>query len=83
METGESIAVKVRKSYIKIKVAMTSDKDHTYVDQLEEVEDKTLANLNDAINASEGFDCHNALLRVRLVIQKCHGDMKALQIVSP
>ncbi|MEP1870493.1 MAG: PA2169 family four-helix-bundle protein, partial [Paraglaciecola sp.] len=79
METGESTAVKIRQSYTKIKAAMTSDKAHTYVDQLEEVEDKTLISLDDAIKASEGYDCHNALLKVRLVIQTCHDDMKALQ----
>lgn len=82
IETGESIAVNIRKAYTKIKATMTSDTDHTYIDQLEEVEDKTLASLDDAIKASEGFDCHNALLKVRLVMQKCHDDMKALQIAT-
>jgi uncharacterized protein (TIGR02284 family) len=41
-EEGSAFSVEVRKVYTKVIGAISSDTDHAYISQLEEVEDKTL-----------------------------------------
>ncbi|MDN3641044.1 PA2169 family four-helix-bundle protein [Simiduia curdlanivorans] len=49
-EAGDSWVVKAREAYADLRAALSKDPDHTYIEQLEEVEDKTLVELKTALN---------------------------------
>jgi uncharacterized protein (TIGR02284 family) len=78
-EEGSSLAVEIRKLYTGMLAAVTSDKDHTYISQLEEVEDKTLEELKTALDKDQPGACRMALLKVYNDIKECHDKMLALQ----
>ncbi|GAC15713.1 PA2169 family four-helix-bundle protein [Aliiglaciecola lipolytica] len=78
-ETGESIAVNVRNMYTKLAGMLSFDKEHTYVSQLEEVEDKTLEVIDEALEEDQPEVCARALNEIRSTMQACHDQMKALQ----
>lgn len=78
-ETGTSFAVDARKMYTKLLSAISSDSDHTFVDQLEEVEDKTLEVIKDALEEDQPTACNQALLDVLADAQYTHSQMKTLQ----
>ncbi|WP_395339458.1 PA2169 family four-helix-bundle protein [Ningiella sp. W23] len=68
-----------RKMYTSLISKMSSDAEHTYIDQLEEVEDKVLESLDDALSEEQPEGCLSALRQVRIKAQKMHDEMKDLQ----
>jgi len=81
-EEGGSAAVATRKLYTKFIGMMASDEDHTYVKQLEEVEDKVLETLDDALNEEQPAGALETLRKIRMDAQKMHDEMKTLQIAT-
>jgi len=79
-ETGSSWLVDARKMYTKFAGAITSDTDHTYVSQLEEVEDKVLEALDDAMEEEQPTVAMTTLRTVRASAQSLHDEMKALKM---
>jgi len=79
VETGSSWMVDSRKMYTKLLSSVTSDEEHTYVDQLEEVEDKVLEVLDEAIKEDQPPACMTVLHKIRARAQQLHDEMKALQ----
>ena len=82
-ETGEvekdsSMAVDVRKTYTKLLSAVSSDSDHTYVSQLEEVEDKTLEVIREALE-EQPVAVKQVLLGVLSDAKLAHGEMRSLE----
>ncbi|KXI27876.1 ferritin-like domain-containing protein [Paraglaciecola hydrolytica] len=83
-ETGEvekdsSMAVDVRKTYTKLLSAVSSDSDHTYVSQLEEVEDKTLEVIREALEEEQPVAVKQVLLGVLSDAKLAHGEMRSLE----
>lgn len=79
IEDGTSIAVDSRKLYTKFAALFTNDEDYTYVKQLEEVEDKVLEVLDEALNKSQPVQAMTILTNIRADAQIMHDEMKALQ----
>jgi uncharacterized protein (TIGR02284 family) len=71
--------VDTRKMYTKFIGKMIDDQGHTYVKQLEEVEDKVLEVLDEAMKKDQPTDCMASLRRVKASAQQMHDEMKALQ----
>nr|WP_136250468.1 PA2169 family four-helix-bundle protein [Ningiella ruwaisensis] len=78
-ETDADWMVSTRKMYTKLVGKMSSDEDHTYIKQLEEVEDRVLEVLDDALSREQPANCLTALRQVRARAQQLHDEMKALQ----
>ena len=78
-EDGSSFAVQARKSYTSILGSIKSDTEHTYISQLEEVEDKTLEEIREALGKKQVDGCREALREVHDAMQRCHDRMKSLQ----
>jgi uncharacterized protein (TIGR02284 family) len=81
-ETDTSNAVKARQAYTKLLSKMSSDTSFTYVDQLEEVEDKVLDEIDAALEKKQAQDCEVTLQRVKVRMKECHDEMKALQVTT-
>lgn len=79
IEDGTSIAVDSRKLYTKFAAMFSDNEDYTYVKQLEEVEDKVLDVLDDALKAEQPLQAMSVLTNVRADAQLMHDEMKALQ----
>ncbi|CAM3831568.1 PA2169 family four-helix-bundle protein [Rheinheimera salexigens] len=79
VEQGSAFTVEVRNIYTKIIGSMSSDKEHTYISQLEEVEDKTLEEIRTALHKKQPVDCEAALLSALATMQECHDEMRALK----
>jgi len=79
VEDGSSIAVNSRRIYTKFYAIFTSDEDYTYIKQLEEVEDKILQALDDAIKEDQPGHALMTLTNVRADVQLMHNEIKALQ----
>ncbi|WP_412971274.1 PA2169 family four-helix-bundle protein [Glaciecola sp. MF2-115] len=71
--------VSTRQAYTKVLSAFTSDEEHTYVKQLEEVEDKVLEVLDEAMAEDQPASCTLVLREMRARAQQLHDEMKALQ----
>lgn len=78
-EEGSAFSVEARKVYTKVIGAMSSDKDHTYISQLEEVEDKTLEEFRVALKEKQPAQYEAALLQSMATMQECHDEMRALK----
>lgn len=78
-EDGSAFTVEARKVYTKIIGAMSSDKEHTYISQLEEVEDKTLEELKAALKENQPPQFETALRQSLTTMQECHDEMRALK----
>lgn len=78
-EEGSAFSVEARKVYTKVIGAMSSDKDHTYISQLEEVEDKTLDEFRAALKEQQSPQYEAALLQSMAMMQECHDEMRALK----
>jgi uncharacterized protein (TIGR02284 family) len=79
VEKDSSIAVSIRKTYTKLLSGITSDADHTYVEQLEEVEDKTLEVIREALEREQPVAVNQVLLGVLSDAKIAHSEMKSLQ----
>lgn len=83
VETDTSNLVKARQAYTKLMSKITSETTtFTYVDQLEEVEDKVLEELDLALERNQTQDCEVTLRRVKVRMKECHDEMKALQLTA-
>ncbi|WP_404339856.1 PA2169 family four-helix-bundle protein [Pseudoalteromonas mariniglutinosa] len=78
-EEGSAFAVEARKAYTTLMTKFTDDKNSAYVDELEEVEDKTLAEIKIAMKKPQPHDCEAALAKTLLTIQSCHAEMSRMQ----
>ena len=78
IEDGSSFAVDARKLYTDLKGKITSD-DHTYVDQLEEVEDKTLEAFRAAIEENDSISVKETLSLLLTQAKAQHDEIKTLQ----
>ena len=78
-EEGSAFSVEVRKVYTKVIGAISSDTDHAYISQLEEVEDKTLEELRIALKDNQPPQYEAALLQSMATMQECHDEMRALK----
>lgn len=78
-EDDTAFSVDARKMYTKLISVLSPDSDHTFVDQLEEVEDKTLEVIKDALEEDQPTACNKALLDVLADAQSAHDQMKSLQ----
>lgn len=79
VETDTSTAVKARQTYTRLLSKISSDSSFTYIDQLEEVEDKVLEEIDTALEKEQTQDCEITLRRVKVRMKECHDEMKALQ----
>ncbi|MDO6428606.1 PA2169 family four-helix-bundle protein [Thalassotalea sp. 1_MG-2023] len=82
IEDDSDLIVTMREKYTKLLTVVRADKEHTYLDQLEEVEDRVLDKLSDAMEASLPEPCNIALSQIQIRMQACHDEMKALQQAS-
>ena len=78
-EEGSAFSVEVRKVYTKVISAISSDTDHAYISQLEELEDKTLEELRMALKDNQPPQYEAALLQSMATMQECHDEMRALK----
>lgn len=78
-EEGSALTVEARKVYTKVIGALSSDKEHTYISQLEEVEDKTLEEIRIALKEKQPPQYEAALLQSLATMQECHDEMRALK----
>ena len=78
-EEGSALSVEARKVYTKVIGAISSDKAHTYISQLEEVEDKTLEEIRSALTENQRPQYESALLQSLATMQECHDEMRALK----
>lgn len=78
-EEGSAFSVEVRKVYTKVISAISSDTDHAYINQLEELEDKTLEELRMALKDNQSPQYEAALLQSMTTMQECHDEMRALK----
>ncbi|WP_343034729.1 PA2169 family four-helix-bundle protein [Alteromonas ponticola] len=75
-ETQNDFGVEIRSMYTKLLGNFTSDMAHTYIEQLEEVEDKVLQSIDDALEVKQPTRCATELRRIRTRMQQCHDQMK-------
>ncbi|WP_046006499.1 PA2169 family four-helix-bundle protein [Pseudoalteromonas rubra] len=78
-ETDSDMLVTLREHYTKVLGVLSTDKTHTYIAQLEEVEDKVLDKVADALEQQLPPQCVQDLRQVQVRMQACHDEMKALQ----
>ena len=78
-ENGSDFAVEARKAYTSVITKLGADKNATYVSELEEVEDKTLAEIKHALKKPQSHDCEAALSKTLLTIQSCHAEMSKMK----
>lgn len=80
LENESSSLVKARQVYTKLLSKVSGDSTaFTYIDRLEEVEDKVLEELDLALERHQAQDCEIALRRIKVSMKECHDEMKALQ----
>ncbi|MCO4786734.1 PA2169 family four-helix-bundle protein [Marinomonas atlantica] len=80
LENGSDTMTEARKAYTNLvdKVSSTSTETN-YVDQLEEVEDKVLAEISTALDKDQAPDCEVTLRRVHTRMKECHDEMRMLK----
>ena len=78
-EDGSAFSVEARRAYTAILTSFSSDNDSTYVNELEEVEDKTLEEIKAAMKKPQPHDCEAALSKVLLTMQSCHTEMSRMK----
>lgn len=79
IEDGTNIGVDIRNMYTNVLSIFSNNTDHTYVSELEEVEDKVLEVFDEALKEDQPLDCKVTLQSVRRNMQECHDEMKTLQ----
>lgn len=78
-EDGSAFSVEARRAYTAILTSFSSDNDSTYVNELEEVEDKTLKEIKAAMDNPQPADCEAALAKTLLTMQNCHAEMSKMK----
>ena len=82
VETDSALSVEMREAYTKVIAVLSTDKEHTYISQLEEVEDKVLHKIRDALKENLPPNCRNKLLQIQVRMQNCHDKMKQLELLT-
>lgn len=78
-ETGNDMGVKAREIYTEILGAVSTDKSYTYIKQLEEVEDKTLEEIKEAMESVPEPLYASTLGEVFQEMKQCHDNMRHLK----
>ena len=78
-EHGHTLSGKTLEVYTNLKAALKSDVDQTYIDSLEELEDRTLAELREAITAAHNVEVVAALREFHPQLKQCHEEMRQLK----
>src|SRR5690606_35931899 len=73
-EEGSAFTVEARKVYTKVMGEMSSNKEDTYIAQLEEVEDKMLDEIRIALKEKQRAQYESALLQAFATMQECHDE---------
>lgn len=81
-ETGSALTVKAREVYTDVMGMLASDTEHTYIEQLEEVEDKTLEEIQSALEKNPDARYAATLREVYHEMKLCHDRMLNLQEVT-
>ncbi|WP_286233669.1 PA2169 family four-helix-bundle protein [Thalassotalea sediminis] len=74
--------IKLRESYTRILTLLRIEKSHTYLEQLEEVEDRVLEKVSAAVMHPLPAPCKSELLQIQGRMQSCHDEIKALQHIT-
>lgn len=78
-EDGSSFAVESRRVYTKVLAMIKDDPEYTFIDQLEEVEDKILESLDKVAKQDLPLACRGDLSEVRAEVVGCHDRMRSIQ----
>lgn len=78
-EHGHSVSVKVRQIYTNVLASLQKDKAETFIDNLEEVEDKTRQQARKAMDAADTTIVAIALRDAFPDIERCHDEMSRLK----
>jgi len=78
-EEGSSFAIDVQRVYTRVISKFSADNDQTYVNELKEVEDKTLAEIKSVMKKSQPLECEAALSKLLLIMQSCHAEMSRIK----
>lgn len=81
IEDGHSFPVDIRKAYANI-LSSVSDTDKAFIDNLEEVEDKTLEKMSEARDKNQHATVAPALYDIHQKMQKCHDTMYQLKKIA-
>ncbi|MEC8327772.1 MAG: ferritin-like domain-containing protein [Pseudoalteromonas spongiae] len=82
VETDSDLVVSMRETYTKVLSVVSTDKEHTYIAQLEEVEDRVLDKIETALEEPLPAPYFSTLKLIQNSMQACHDEMKALQEVT-
>ncbi|MFY8350497.1 PA2169 family four-helix-bundle protein [Pseudoalteromonas sp. SSM20] len=82
IETDTDTIVSLRETYTKVLSLISTDKEHTYISQLEEVEDRVLEKIDSALKEPLPAPYFSTLKLIQNSMQACHDEMKALQEVT-
>lgn len=78
-EKDSDFVVGARNYFTKALALISTDSDLTYVKQLEEVEDKTLDVIREALEVDQPEECKMALMYTLNTANETHSQMKSLQ----
>lgn len=79
-EDSHSMAVKLRQLYTNILASLQSDKTGTFINNLEEIEDKTKQKAHRAMDVAGSTGVAAALQDVYPDIKQCHDEMSRLKV---
>lgn len=79
VETGQTMSGTLRKTYTDVLAKIKSSKSQTYIAQLEELEDRTLEYIRNAMLEVSSVDFNTALNHIFTSLQHCHNRMRALK----
>jgi len=78
-ETGHTVAGRTRELYTQVLAKIKSDTEQAYIDNLEEIEDKTIAQIQGLIKEAQSPDVVAALEEYYPSFKKCHAEMSQLK----
>ncbi len=79
---GGTFAGSLRKAYAEIATKLSSDKDYTFIAQLEEFEDRILKAFNDAQTKSEDPGVRTIAQRYLPEVTRDHNEMRSLKLAK-
>ena len=79
VETGQTVSGTLRKTYTDVLAKIRNNKSQTYIVQLEELEDRTLEYIRNAMLEVTSVDFNTALNHIFTSLQHCHNRMRALK----
>lgn len=77
-----SFSGSIRKLYAEIRTSLASDEDAAYVEQLEEFEDRILAEFRKAVEDSDDAGVREIALRYLPEVTRDHNDMRAMKKIK-